>query len=423
MLWHHYSDYVAGSGATLSPVRPNLFSALNLREIRHSDFWAWLLNPRESHQLGEEPFRKFLRLMGDKGDTNAARLVSAPVNDFSELELLREDNGADVLIISERHDWVGLVEMKVGATEGRDQLARYRRYLEGWFPEYRRSLAFMTLRGAAPTDRAFTPIAFHDWSPFFQRLVAGANRLDPAAELGLILADYRDLLLDRLDYFETTVTMVAPRVRAAFNRIWESHEGDAFSLLGGVKVWQQRTQRELEDFITKTITSSFKDGCFRPPRFPGAYASYMPFVPLEWHPITPVWEGGADPAFTGQLVTLTIMNFPFVSPFQNAENMGLTLVIGLTQPQSGFEPLREIIYEAARTEPDLFNTARKASGAGARKHVRLGVHCLVSVEECRRLSLAEVKARFERRWQRFHRNQYPRVVALLSRPEVQRYVP
>lgn len=423
LLWHHCLDFLNSGTDGAATARPNLFSALSLREIRHSDFWAWLFDPRESHELGEAAIREFLRLLAKSGDKGAAATLQRPLGSFADLVVHRELNDADLILVSSSNNWVGVVEIKIEAQETGDQLAKYGAYVDGQFEGYRRSFAFMTLRGAAASEPQYLPIAFDAWRPFFERLVGGEPRRSAASELTLMLSDYRDLLLDRLNYFDSTITILAPRVRTEAETVWRVHGDAARETLNVVASWQQDTQRQLEDFIVETVTTSFSTGCFRPSRFPGSLACYMPFVPNEWQSIRSISHGGGDRAFTGQLVNLTFLNFPFVNPFQNAENMGVTLVIGLTQPRSGYESLREIIYGEARAMPDLFNTAKKTGGAGSRKNIRLGVHCLVTAEECRRLPVENVKKRFRDEWQRFREHQYPRIKALLQQPSIARFRP
>ena len=46
--------------------KPNIFKVLSIskKEIRHSNFLAWLLDPSESHKLGGVFLKRFLREVG-----------------------------------------------------------------------------------------------------------------------------------------------------------------------------------------------------------------------------------------------------------------------------------------------------------------------------------------------------------------------
>ena len=56
------------------------------------------------------------------------------------------------------------------------------------------------------------PGANSEWLPFLRRRLSELRQPEPSTELRLILTDYRNLLLDRLDYKKNTVFVPAPGV-------------------------------------------------------------------------------------------------------------------------------------------------------------------------------------------------------------------
>src|SRR5207249_10100011 len=91
--------------------RPNAFSALRLRELKHSDFFAWLFNPRETHDLGISPFAEFLRLVQQKKP--GVKIPNLSGGKDGDWEVHREVYNIDLLLVSERAKFVCLVENKL----------------------------------------------------------------------------------------------------------------------------------------------------------------------------------------------------------------------------------------------------------------------------------------------------------------------
>jgi hypothetical protein len=79
---------------------PNIFRILKAKrtEIRHSNFLGWLLDPSESHGLGEKILIKVLRdiLLAGKID-NISPFDLEGIN-FRKVEVLREHQNIDILI-------------------------------------------------------------------------------------------------------------------------------------------------------------------------------------------------------------------------------------------------------------------------------------------------------------------------------------
>ena len=129
LLFQQYIDFIEGYAA--SPPQPNVFAALRLREIKHSDFLAWLFNPKANHGFGLGPLREFLRLVQEIKPAPA--LPSFTTGNWDDLEITRETYNIDLLIVSERNRFVCLIENKLDAREGNDQLQRYNAYVRRWY--------------------------------------------------------------------------------------------------------------------------------------------------------------------------------------------------------------------------------------------------------------------------------------------------
>jgi len=131
-------------------VRDNFFDIVGLNENGHSDVLAWLLNPRESHNIGDiffhELLRKILEFYEDTDEIYREKLES---NDFfdvwgvAEIEeasfqnslvierevLLGDSSRIDLLMVDHYHKLVVALENKFGSVEHSGQLDRYYRLL------------------------------------------------------------------------------------------------------------------------------------------------------------------------------------------------------------------------------------------------------------------------------------------------------
>src|SRR5580700_8026632 len=71
---------------------PNIFRALAIEhhEIRHSNFFTYLLDPRENHGLRDILLRKFLRDIFADGKAQRRTLFDADLLDYRQVEVRRE---------------------------------------------------------------------------------------------------------------------------------------------------------------------------------------------------------------------------------------------------------------------------------------------------------------------------------------------
>ncbi len=188
LLFHQYVDFIAAYESGAKP-RPNAFAALRLREIKHSDFFAWLFNPRETHKLGICPVAEFVRLVRQKRPKLKSPDWSG--DDGEDLEVFREVYNIDLLLVSERAKFVCLIENKLDAREGKDQLQRYKAFVREWYPGFEAIFVFFTLRGDEPTDADYVPMRFSEFTPYLRKIVKTLPHRDwTDAEIVAVLLDH-----------------------------------------------------------------------------------------------------------------------------------------------------------------------------------------------------------------------------------------
>ena len=141
----------------------NVFRVLKVEEaeIRHSNTLGWLLDPAESHGLGDVFLRRVLSNILLKSDASIG-LSAAEVElmDFGDIEVRREWKHIDVLVIDRQNKLVLLIENKLGGGEGPGQLARYQKTVGLEFPSFRLVPVPHAARGIRRNEEAHKYIAY-----------------------------------------------------------------------------------------------------------------------------------------------------------------------------------------------------------------------------------------------------------------------
>ena len=127
----------------------NLMNILRIshKELQHSNFLAWLFDPKETHGLGDYFIKEFIKLYykeneyQDLGNTDKSLSVFDFVRlDFSDIEIKREHKNIDILILSSKNKFCILIENKIFASESKGQLTKYRKQIEKDYPDFKHKI-------------------------------------------------------------------------------------------------------------------------------------------------------------------------------------------------------------------------------------------------------------------------------------------
>lgn len=127
----------------------NIFTALKLdnAEIRHSNFLAWLMNPRENHNLGDYFLKEFLKVAIKDHFLNE-KIAIKPQDilnkRFYDCEIRREYKNIDILLINPDTNFLCLIENKIWSDEHSQQLERYADCVQKEFKGYKKLHIFLT---------------------------------------------------------------------------------------------------------------------------------------------------------------------------------------------------------------------------------------------------------------------------------------
>lgn len=172
-------------------------------EIRHSAILAWLLNPKETHGLGDGFLRSFLgeALRGDNHRNPTALDVSQ--SDMRDAEVRCEWHNIDIFILSPKNRWAFIIENKFYSSQHQGQLEKYRERIVELFRAQtveERDLErvtvsgiFLTLNNENPEDNTYTSIRYERICHILRLYINGEENLF-TNEVKIFLRHYLDTL-------------------------------------------------------------------------------------------------------------------------------------------------------------------------------------------------------------------------------------
>lgn len=166
----------------------NIFEAIGAvrQELRHSDFLAFLLDPRANHRLGDAFLKRLLKHVLLTVPEPPVSAVEIDATDLDDASVRREWQRIDILVHHPESRLICAIENKIGSSEHSDQLRRYRNAVQRHFADHRAVLICLTPEGDRPSDDAYVPISYRDVME-----VVDTVRTSRASTLGL---DVRTLM-------------------------------------------------------------------------------------------------------------------------------------------------------------------------------------------------------------------------------------
>ena len=153
---------------------PNIFQILRItkNEIRHSNFLSWLLDPNQSHKLGDIFLKRFLREVFSSDKFGEIDQVDVEGMDLSKVEIQREWKNIDILI--KLDNVVVCIENKVLSKEHSNQLKRYREIIENDFPNEKKIFVYLTPEGDESENEtdSYEPISYEFVVDTLERIIS-----------------------------------------------------------------------------------------------------------------------------------------------------------------------------------------------------------------------------------------------------------
>lgn len=141
---------------------PNMFSIAKIekKEIRHSNFLGWLLDPNENHGIEDLFFKKLISKIfwKIKKPTDDEELIINLYNvedrNFKNAVVFRESkNDIDILFTDKENKFNLIIENKIGTSDHDKQLTKYHDYIKrNYSEEYNNVFVYLTPHGDMPLN-------------------------------------------------------------------------------------------------------------------------------------------------------------------------------------------------------------------------------------------------------------------------------
>ena len=194
--------------------RFNIFAALGAtrQELKHSNFLAYFLNPRLSHALGTAFLKRFLE------SALAGNLGFGPL----EVSLWRADGAIahrewqniDITVRDDQNKIAVIIENKIDAVEGPNQLHRYFEIAEREFSGWRVIAIYLTPDGDRPSDDRYIPMSYSQVCDAVNRVIISTPIASEEVRLGLM--QYAEML--------GRYIMAESEISELCRQIYEQHE-------------------------------------------------------------------------------------------------------------------------------------------------------------------------------------------------------
>ena len=167
----------------------NVFDVLNIvtAETSHSNVLAWLLNPNESHNIGDKALKLFLESIHRGESSKSGVDLTSLINDSSKIDRVeirteeyifqrqeprrkKDTRRIDISILIKfgSKKFLIIIENKIGAKDTTRQLVDYRNWAENKFKEdYKKIFIYLTPEGVVPNDKNELP----HWDLFSYRQI------------------------------------------------------------------------------------------------------------------------------------------------------------------------------------------------------------------------------------------------------------
>ena len=304
----------------------NIFEAIGMvrQEIRHSAFLAFLLDPRQTHGLGDTLLRRFLQRVVASAPASQIpiNVIDLDVWNLDETQVFREWNNIDILLLNETCKLAVIIENKIDAGEHSNQLEVYYENVSARYPGWNVIGIFLSPQGTKPTDERYLAVSHEMVVELIENVIAArASTLGP---------DVKTLLLHYAQMMRRYIVS-GSEIDVLCSRIYEKHKRAIDMIVA--RLPDKRAQ--ILSFC-KTLVEANPDLRFR-----AMSKNYLGFHPIEWD--TPALQYD-PPGKAGAII------FQFFIQF---EAKGLTLTASI---RPGRQELRQKLFEMVQSHPDTFKT-------------------------------------------------------------------
>jgi hypothetical protein len=295
------------------------------QETRHSAFLRWLLDPAETHRIGDYGLRAFWKRAARRaaGQTNAPSIVDLDAWDMRNVAVQQEWQAIDVCVIDDTNRFVGVIENKTDTIEHSSQLQRYRQIVERHFPKHKKLFVYLTPDGAEASDDAYVAMSYEEVVQIVRQVL---ERRHLAPDVGAFANQYIEMVERHImeeSEIERLCRAIYTKHRRALDVLFE-YRPDPMSVNRDVFVKCLEARPELVvDYVIR---------------------SYIRFIPRSLDFLPHVGEGWTP---TKRMLLCELSNVP-------AEGVFFKFVLG-----PGDATIRSAVHELLSRHPEVFNRAKQ----------------------------------------------------------------
>jgi hypothetical protein len=355
----------------------NIFEAVGVirQELRHSDFLAFLLDPNQSHGLGDAFATRFLQraIQGAPRADLPVSPIQLDVWSLDDASVSREWQNIDVLLLSEGHKLAVIVENKIDSHEHSQQLERYYSIIRQQYPDWLILPILLTPEGNPPTsDPRYVPCSYTTVQSVCHEILRGrGSAMGPPVRL---LIEHYTQMLERHIMSDSSIAKLCRAIyqkhKRALDLIYE-HRPDRVDTL----------RRFLEILVRETPGLVLEDSS----------KSYIRFFAKDWD--TPALCVGEGWVRSRRIMLYEIENY--------GDSVRVKLIVG-----PGRADIKARLVAMAERS-DAFNL----SGRRGTKWQTLFSRSLLPGKRTGEMELEEIEGRIRREWNQFVVQELPRINA------------
>jgi Fe-S cluster biosynthesis and repair protein YggX len=303
----------------------NIFESIGAvrREVRHSDFLSFLLNPSENHGLYDSFLKSFLFSVTKFNKVSCSLSpIDIDLMDLAEIEIRREWENIDILFLSEKEKFICAIENKVDSSEHSNQLIRYESIIDVNFTGYKKLLIFLTLDCENPEDNQRWMVFCYRQIHEILTSILNKTSSNMGHDISILLRHYSEMINRHL-MSENEIAELSRKIyqrhKRALDIIFE-HKPDALN----------ETNAYIVELLEKIMPQ-------RGMVFDHSSKSYVRFSVKHWDYVDECLSGDGQWTKSNRVLLFEIAN--------NSNEISLKLVIG-----PGKKELREKIFNATEAE-------------------------------------------------------------------------
>lgn len=363
----------------------NMFEAMGMvrKELHHSHFLAFLLDPSQNHGLGDAFVTRLLQtvLLAVRGAPLPVAPLDLDVWSLEEISVQREWQHIDLLLLDKQHHLAVVVENKVDSIEHSDQLARYYEAVRRHHPDKVFFGIYLTPDGAPASHAEFLSCSYGMVAHVIQELIQ-SRKSTMGEDVRTGLRHYHQMLHRHI--------MSESRIAELCQSIYRKHQRALDLLFEHRPVLQFGFSELISELVEATPGLTLEQ----------AAKASIRFRRDEWDGV-PGFLQGTSP--TDRLL--------FFYMYSGVEVLELKLYLGV-----GPRDAQEAILALARDERMITPAAAKV----AKTWKTLEKWTFLRPESYQSLSRDEMEDQIRERWQRFVDIDLPRVLERLSTEKLTR---